>query len=242
MSNRATLLTLFPLTLAGLLWLAVGAFASLAAARGQVLADQVANPAPSQADRRPGPSLDLRLAQAGEAYTWAVWLDPLDPDHRQGLARVLELKAARLPPGDAGARPLLNQAVDLYRSAAQARPSWPYTWLYLARVKARLGALDADFALALVNASRRGPWDARVQAQLLELAIPLWELLRPDSRDVAALALQRGVEARPAEVLEIAVRAGRADLVTPLVQGDEVREALLQKYLRKQAPVPGHGG
>jgi hypothetical protein len=43
-------------------------------------------------------------------------------------------------------------------------------------------------------------------------------------------------------VLKIAVRAGRADLVTPLVEGDAAREALLQRYLRSQAPVKGQGG
>jgi hypothetical protein len=42
-------------------------------------------------------------------------------------------------------------------------------------------------------------------------------------------------------VLKIAVRAGRADLVTPLVQGDAAREALLQKFLRSQAPPKRQG-
>lgn len=243
MTGRTTvaLVSLALLTLGGLSWLAAGAFASLAAARGQALADQVATPAAPGADRRLQPVPDPRLAQAAGAYAWAVRLDPLDPDHRQGLARVLELRAARLPPGGAETRALLHQALALYRGAALDRPSWPYTWLALARVKARLGELDADFDSALGSASRLGPWDPRLQALLLELVLPLWDLLGPESRDLASTALQRGVSARPAEVLKIAVRAGRADLVTPLVQGDAAREALLQKFLRSQAPPKRQG-
>jgi len=240
--TNLALLTLLPLALAGLLWLAASAFASLVAARGQGLADKVAILAVPSPDRRLDSPVDPRLVQAEGSYAWAVRLDPLDPDHRQGLARVLELRAARLPPGDAGARTLLTQAVDLYRSAARDRPSWPYTWLALARVKARLGALDADFTSAIGSASRRGPWDARLQALLLELLIPLWDLLGPEARAVGAGALQRGVLVQPDEVLGIAVRAGRTDLVAPLVQGDEEREAMLRKHVRSQARATGAGG
>jgi len=240
--TNVALLTLFPLALAGLLWLAAGAFASLVAARGQGLADKVAILAVPGPDRRLDSPADPRLVQAEGAYAWAIRLDPLDPDHRQGLARVLELRAARLPPGDTDARALLTQAVDLYRSAARDRPSWPYTWLALARAKARLGALDADFTSAIGSASRRGPWDARLQALLLELLIPLWDLLGPEAKEVAAVALRRGVLVQPGEVLGIAVRAGRADLVAPLVQGDDAREAILRKQVRSQAPAPGAGG
>jgi hypothetical protein len=240
--THVALLTLFPVALVGLLWLAAGAFASLAAARGQGLADQVAIlPVPSP-DRRLDSPVDPRLVEAERSYAWAVRLDPLEPDHRQGLARVLELRAARLPPGDRDARALLAQAVDLYLSAARDRPSWPYTWLALARVKARLGALDADFTSAIGSASRRGPWDARLQGLLLELLIPLWDLLGPEAREVGAGALRRGLLIQPSEVLGIAVRAGRADLVAPLVQGDEAREAMLRKHVRSQAPAPGAGG
>jgi len=240
--RNLALLALFPLVLAGLLWLAAGAFASLVAARGQGLVDQVAILAVSSPGRRLDSPVDPSLVQAEGSYAWAVRLDPLDPDHREGLARALELRATRLPPGDAGARALLTQAVELYRSAAWDRPSWPYTWLALARVKARLGALDADFTSAVGSASRRGPWDARLQALLLELLIPLWDLLGPEARAVGAEALRRGVLVQPGEVLGIAVRAGRTDLVAPLVQGDEEREAMLRKHARSRAPAPGAGG
>jgi hypothetical protein len=43
--TTVALVSLALLTLGGLSWLAAGAFASLAAARGQALADQVATPA-----------------------------------------------------------------------------------------------------------------------------------------------------------------------------------------------------
>ena len=83
---------------------------------------------------------------------------------------------------------------------------------------------------------------ARLQALLLELLIPLWDLIGPEAREVGAGALRRGVLVQPGEVLGIAVRAGRADLVAPLVQGDDVREAMLRKHVRSQAPAPGAGG
>ena len=93
------------MTLAGLYWLASGAVASLVAARGQALADQAATVVLPR--RRSTPrSRPRRQAwpEAEAAYARAARLDPLDPDYRQGLARVIEIRAARLPPGGPDAR------------------------------------------------------------------------------------------------------------------------------------------
>lgn len=214
-----------PLILGAGLWLGVGAIASLYAAWGDAWV--------AAADSKPGTGVE-RLDLAQWAYGWATRLDPLHPDYRQGLARVLETRGAALPPGDPEARALFTQALTHYRTAARARPSWPYTWVALARVKARLGAVDADFDAAYGRACERGRWDPKVQALILDLGLPLWRLLSPQARELTLGALARGLVMQPGPTLASAVGAGRLDLVAPLVAGDSALEALLQDATRVQ--------
>jgi len=214
-----------PLALAAL-WLAAGAAAYLAATWAEIWE--------AAADRLPAASTE-RLAKAEQGFTWAIRLNPLHPDHRQGLARVIETRGARLPLGSPAARDLYYRALTEYRTAARARPSWPITWLALARVKARLGSLDSDFDAALARGTALGPWDPRTQELALGLGLPLWDRLSPQARGTVLGALRRGLTLQPAQTLARALRAGRQDLATPMVAGNASLEALLRKLIKTQA-------
>jgi len=224
-------LILLALILGAGLWVSAGALGSLFAAWGEAWVVS----AEGSSDRA------ARLDAGQWRFLWATSLDPLSPDHRQGYGRVLEMRGAALPPGSREGRELLDQALAHYDTAARARPAWPFTWLAIARVMARRGTLNADFDAAYRRGCDLGHWDPKVQTLALDLGLTLWGLLSHEAREAAQGVLERSLAMQPRAAVFKAVRAGRADLVAPLVAGDAALEKLLKDAVRAQpgAVLPG---
>lgn len=72
---------------------------------------------------------------------------------------------------------LLAQSIESYRTASNLRPTFPYSWVYLALAKHTKGERDEEFWLAFDKALRFGRNEAGVQPALAEMAFADWPAL-----------------------------------------------------------------
>lgn len=129
-------------------------------------------------------ALTLQRWQAADAYLHnALTFSPAHPDYLQALGRLSTwyllvaeaVEPAQLPPTaghDYGARGL-----EYFRAAVAQRPYWAYGWSELAFLKARLGQVDDEFALAMRAAVQQGPFERQVLSNVLNAGLGSWEQL-----------------------------------------------------------------
>lgn len=98
------------------------------------------------------------------------------------LGQVYAWKAFDQPAGADSARESRQAATQAYRQATAARPTWPNTWAHLAHSKYALGEVDDEFAKALKQANRRGPYRPDVQLELASIGLRAWPLLTQPQR------------------------------------------------------------
>lgn len=123
------------------------------------------------------PELWLRVR---EEYFSAARITPDSPLLHDDLGYLHASQATILAPHNADAfiaqyqNSLLEQALGNYRTSTALRPTFPYSWVYLARVKHQQGNHDAEFWRAFDNAYRFGQSEAGVQPTLARLAFSQW--------------------------------------------------------------------
>lgn len=141
---------------------------------------------------------------------------PNNPDYLDLSGRLKELRAGQ--PGVVGreGRELLQAAAGDYRQALAVRPLWPYSWANLLGVKSRLNEVDAEFRRALLRSVETGPWEPRVQIQVLESGLQHWDSLGRAERMLVQQQLAAAVSVQPRPVFERVRVFGRADLLCPL--------------------------
>ena len=98
------------------------------------------------------------------------------------LGQVYAWKAFDQPAGADSARESRLAATQAYRQASAARPTWPNTWAHLAHSKYALGEVDDEFAQALRQANRWGPYRPDVQLELASIGLRAWPLLTHSQR------------------------------------------------------------
>lgn len=128
------------------------------------------------------------------------------------LARIYSWKQFHQPYADPAAQESRHAALDAYRAAVAARPSWPYTWAGLAHSKLELQEFDGEFDEALVQAFQLGPWRIGVNLELVEIGLNAWPYLNQVQRLAVLESARRSVSFGYAEaqnVLELAQGAGR---------------------------------
>lgn len=140
-------------------------------------------------------------------------LDPRQPNFLEDVARLYELRALPLKPGDALAQGYLRQALDYQREAARRRPGSPYTWSNIALLKARLPELDGEFESALRNAALLGPWEPEVQIALAGTGFRHWDALAPETRAAMRANAARALRWQDARMFDLARRTGRLDVL-----------------------------
>lgn len=131
----------------------------------------------------------------------AIALDRENPTHYEYLARWHEMHASH------------RDALRALRRAASLRPAWPYVWADIARVKLRLGEIDAEFNDAVENAARMGPWEREVQLGIAAVTMEAAERMSPQARR-SALGLMGNALIRDERALvELALRRARLDVL-----------------------------
>ena len=143
-------------------------------------------------------------SQARDALMTAHRLDSAQPAYLEDLGRLYEAR------GD------LQQALESQRAALARRPGSPYTWSNIALLKARLAKPDAEFERALQNAALLGPWEPGVQSMLADAGFAQWGALAPPMQAVVRANAARALRWQDKNVIEIARRHGRLDVLCGL--------------------------
>lgn len=84
---------------------------------------------------------------------------------------------------------LLAEAIANYRAATVQRPTFPYSWTYLALAKHLQGQQDAEFWLAFDKALQYGSSEAGVQPTLAQLAFAQGKSLSPERQRLISTML-----------------------------------------------------
>lgn len=162
----------------------------------------------------------------GPAYSPALWAQTRDqlqaalriaPDNAQLHDDMGFLYAARaqglgqLAPDSAQLplqHSLLQQASASYRAATALRPTFPYSWAYLALAKHLRAEHDAEFWLAFDKALQYGRNEAGVQPALAQMAFALWPALH-SARQARVIAMVGAAAAAPqAKLRAMAAQSG----------------------------------
>lgn len=136
----------------------------------------------------------------GPLVTAALWTQTRDdlrlalqvtPDNAQLLVDLAYLHASRAQAmgwprfgseEEALRQSLLAQAIAYYRAAAAMRPTFPYSWAYLALAKQLKGEQDPEFWVAFDRALQYGRTEAGLQTTLAQLAFAQGSTLSEDRR------------------------------------------------------------
>lgn len=131
---------------------------------------------------------------AHDAAQRAVDLYPgSNGEYLERLGRVLQWQQFRQPFGAAEAEQSRRAALQAFRAASQARPSWPYNWAALAYAKLYLLEFDEEFAYALQQAQAFGPTRIEVNRSLAEIGLIAWPQLDDRQRRATLEAARRTV-------------------------------------------------
>jgi hypothetical protein len=103
---------------------------------------------------------------------------------------------------------LLSDAIAAYRAATQARPTFAYSWAYLALAKHLKGEQDDELWRAFDKAVRYGRNEAGAQPAIAQVAFGHWSALNPERKSqlTAMLAAARPVPRKA--LLDLAAAAG----------------------------------
>ena len=110
-------------------------------------------------------------------------------------------------------RLLLESAADNFRQALNVRPLWPYSWVNLLSAKDKLGQADMEFNIALQNSAALGPWEPRVQLQVVDSGLRYWGKLGSTERELVQQKVLDALKMQPRKVFAIVKAYGRPDLV-----------------------------
>ncbi|MGK0298271.1 MAG: hypothetical protein ACI9XC_001890 [Gammaproteobacteria bacterium] len=142
----------------------------------------------------------------------AIDQDPLNPELLTLMANVQEWKIY-LDKDDVENNHYLSLALKNYRTAAEIRPAWPYTWSHISLVKLRMGEVDQEFQQAIEIATKTGPWEPRVQQIIAEVGLSAWQRLNTGMREKIVRNINRGITIQPIPMLNILKKYGQLNMV-----------------------------
>lgn len=164
--------------------------------------------------REPAPrAAEIASRAAGRA---AALYPVANGEYLQRLGHVHQWQQFRAPFGAPAAEASRRAALEAFRAAARARPSWPDNWAALAYAKLYLREFDTEFRHALAQAAHYGPWRIGINRKLAEIGLITWPQF--DSRERAAIL--------EAARRTIAYSAGEARQVFALAQLTDTAAAL----------------
>ena len=154
---------------------------------------------------------------------------PGNPDYLDLSGRLKVLKVGQ--PGVVGAehRQLLESAAEDFRQALSSRPLWPYSWANLLTTKDKLGQVDMEFNTALSRSAELGPWEPRVQLQVIDSGLRNWGKLGGAERAVVEQKVFDGLKVQPRGVFALVKDYGRADLLCV----EEIKRTQIKRWCNK---------
>jgi len=116
-----------------------------------------------------------------------------------------------------------HKAIEYYRQVTRLRPAWPYGWMNLASSKARLGEVDGEFRLALLQLLHLGPWEENTLPTIIQLSLFAWPYLDRATRQPLLDYFVDAQENRREDVYMVLKEAGQLKLYCALMayKGDK---------------------
>ncbi|MFQ3200695.1 MAG: hypothetical protein ACI9SK_001422 [Zhongshania sp.] len=121
------------------------------------------------------------------------WYPVEDPSLLIARGRIHDWRYYKRPIGDPIAAESRLLALADYRNAAQLQPTWPYTWIDIALIKARLGIVDQEAVDALQNAFNSGQWRPDVLLKIAETGVFAWNMLPARGKKLVMVSIDRGL-------------------------------------------------
>ena len=187
---------------AGLAWLAAHAFE--AGAAGSRVFDAGVTMQSWSSSRVRQPASDA-LMEVREDLVRAQATTPEDP----AIHELLGLIDARRGEG----QEFLPEAAAHFVTAIRLRPTSPQTWSSLAAVKYGLGDTGAAFEAAIGHAAKLGTYEPDVQGVVANYGLAVWNETGPETRAAIEATIVAAMKRNPLEMLQIAERRGRLDIV-----------------------------
>lgn len=137
---------------------------------------------------------DRKIQQTRKLLQVAMQWDANNPDILEARGRFLDRSVADQYFWQTGAGQAHRKALDDFRLTAARRPSSPWAWINIALTKTKLKQYDALMQQSLVQATKTGPWEPRVNVRVADIALTGWEELSEPVRRIASAAVGRGLQ------------------------------------------------
>jgi hypothetical protein len=142
----------------------------------------------------------------------ALAVSPQDPQLYDDLGFLYADRAMAFGSAESGSlihqyqQQLLAEAIANYRTATTLRPTFPYSWVYLALSKSLRGEQDAEMWSAFDKALKFGRSEPAVQQTLVRIAFSLWPQVSAE-RKMAIVAMVDSAHTKP-QLQQMAEQAG----------------------------------
>lgn len=103
---------------------------------------------------------------------------------------------------------LMDLAIQHYRTACELRPTFPYSWTYLALAKNFRKQHDDEFWSAFDKALQFGRNEAALQGALGEMAFPLWSVMGSQRQELIVMMVTTAKKELRNHLLDTAIQAG----------------------------------
>jgi hypothetical protein len=178
---------------------------------------------------------DVAVFEATQSHlNTALKRFPNNPDYLDFAGRLKILQVGQVGVMGAERRELLESAAGDFRQALAGRPLWPYSWANLLTVKDKLGQVDKEFNLALGRSAELGPWEPRVQLQVVDSGLRYWSRLGGAERELVQQKVLDALKVQPRNVFAIVRDYGRADLVC----GEQGNYAQIRRWCEQVSAQP----
>jgi tetratricopeptide (TPR) repeat protein len=130
-----------------------------------------------------------------------------------------------------------DHALAHFTRAVALRPTSPYAWAAIVRVKYAQGDTGPSFEAALRRAARLGPVEPEVQRTVADYGLAVWDEVGADSRRAVDAMVTGAMVRDPADTLQVAERRGRLAIACRHVADAPRRpDDTWQKYCASREP------
>jgi len=132
--------------------------------------------------------------QVSDKYRQSIAFTPYNADFYTAFADMQIWYLANTPNIPFNTQKAIKEEILTgYRSALAKRPTWPYSHIAFAVIKARFGDIDAEFIKSLHEANRLGKNEVTVIRPTVELGLALWPQLDTNTHKLIANAVERSI-------------------------------------------------
>lgn len=124
---------------------------------------------------------------------WALKFDPHSPELLERMGTIYYWKAnisVILP------EVLLahQKALSYYLQVVKQNPTAALTYANIILIKDLLGQYDAQFQIALEQATMLNPWEPFIQTVIVEIGLSAWKQLSKKSQSIVLATIERGIK------------------------------------------------